>query len=94
MFIGWLVFLSIPCYIFCLFKLLEEASALLKIDMDKQVIREFNMLSDKLVSMAPDSNLKTLCLQSVEESQTDTERTGKPHMLIICRSFTVILKIC
>lgn len=76
MFIGRLVLSS---NIYVLFKLLEEASALLKIDMDKRLISGFSKLSNQIVSIAPHSNLKSLCLQSVEESQTDAERNGKPY---------------
>ncbi|XP_024655201.1 uncharacterized protein LOC112430920 isoform X3 [Maylandia zebra] len=57
--------------------LLEEASMLLKTDVDKKVIRGFSKLAAKLVSIAPNSNLKSLCLKSVDESQTDTERKGQ-----------------
>ncbi|CAI5676821.1 unnamed protein product [Oreochromis niloticus] len=57
--------------------LLEEASMLLKTDVDKKVIRGFSKLAAKLVSIAPNSNLKSLCLKSVDESQIDTERKGR-----------------
>ncbi|KAK9521456.1 hypothetical protein VZT92_021259 [Zoarces viviparus] len=66
-----------PCFSIPIL-LCEEASALLKVDdVDKLVIRGFNKLSSQLVSMAPKSNLKSLCLQSVDESNTDAERKGQ-----------------